>query len=163
MSVGVMYADDSLDELACCGIEVAENILPSQFHDLFQRSGERSPEHRLMMALLEDALHCWLNSTAPGIFTTVKREKAHREADAWIFGGYCAPLTFVQVCSWLNLDPEYIRRELLKRGESDVPLPRYKGSGRVRKQCGLRTKINSFSGSTPCSPTPFLRKREKGA
>jgi hypothetical protein len=143
MVIGRAYSDDSLSELSNCGLPVEERILPAQFHDLLHGTGERSGEHRLMVALLEDALHCWLEAAKRGIHTTVRREKEHREADAWIFGGYCAPLTFEQVCSWLDLDAEYVRCELLKVGESDsstYPM-RYRRST-VRSQRGLRTRVN---------------------
>jgi len=120
MAIGRAYSDESLSELSNCGLPVEEGILPAQFHDLLHRSGERSGEHRMMLALLEDALHCWLGTANAGICVQVRRERAHREADAWIFGRYWSPLSFEQVCGWLDLNPDYVRRELLKLGKSAV-------------------------------------------
>ena len=141
MVIGRAYSDDSLSELSNCGLPVEERILPAQFHDLLHATGERSGEHRLMVALLEDALHCWLEAATRGIHTTVRREKEHREADAWIFGRYCAPLTFEQVCSYLDIGPDYIRRELCKLSESGSEALDAIKSRRAQAAGGSRARI----------------------
>jgi hypothetical protein len=139
-------SDESLSELSGCGLSVEERILPEQFRELLHGSAEPSGEHRLMLALLEDALHCWLRVGGfDTTLTTVKQERAHREADAWIFGGYLAPLSFEQVCGWLNLNPDYIRRELLKlSGTGSTNLPRYT---RTR----VRVAVGRSHGSRPAA------------
>ncbi len=103
-------------------------LLPEQFNDLVHRSSERRPEQRLMLAILEDALYCWLGVPALGgcqgenhiqacqRWTTVKQMRLHREANRWIFeDDPKAPLSFAAVCAALCLDPDFIRARLLVR------------------------------------------------
>jgi hypothetical protein len=100
-------------------------ILPSQFADLISRSTEGSPEHLLFLTVLEDALRCWLCSSALGgwnrnnretyhAWASSKRIRLHNEADRWLFGHYSAPLTFAAVCAVLDINADWIRSELKK-------------------------------------------------
>jgi hypothetical protein len=98
------------------------DMMMSQFFDML-RPSEASGEHRLMAAVLEDALHCWIGAgyaaSGPGPtdppfaqWQSEKRGRLRAEADAWIFGGYPAPFSFAAVCDALGLEPDYIRKKL---------------------------------------------------
>jgi hypothetical protein len=106
----------------------SELLLPEQFNELLHHSFELAPERRLMLAVLEDALHCWLGVLALGAcqrslddqsnqpWASAKRCRLHREANRWIFDDDSgARLSFATVCGALNLDPEFIRAKLRAR------------------------------------------------
>ena len=86
---------------------VPEIVRPSQFADLLRNETSRPPEHRLMLAILEDALRCYqreLNS--PGR----RSQDLFREAEDWFASHDTSwPFSFVTICDTFDLDPEYIR------------------------------------------------------
>jgi hypothetical protein len=75
-----------------------------------RREIERYPEKMLMLAILEDAVACFMKnfgSKAP------RKVSLHRTADDWITSDKADYLfSFVVICEQLNLSPEYIRRGL---------------------------------------------------
>src|SRR6266478_6012886 len=83
-------------------------ILPEQYCDLIARSTQLCPELRLLLAVLDDALRCWVGKT--GTFAT--RERRQAEAEKWLFGNYETVLSFIFVCQYLNIDPHYFRDHL---------------------------------------------------
>jgi len=97
---------------------IGAELLPSQFYDQLHRSADRTPEQRLMAAILEDALYCYLGSGTAWAGAnyhcqiTNKNERLRLEAERWLFGSFSAPLNFEMVCAALGLDPGWIRREL---------------------------------------------------
>jgi len=67
----------------------------------------RSGEHRLMLAILEDAVSLHVKSWCRGFVT--RREV--REAREWLASGNpSSPFDFESICDVLGLDPGYIRR-----------------------------------------------------
>jgi hypothetical protein len=90
-------------------------MLPGQFDDLF-RSTERTPEQRLMLAVLEDAIHCWFGAPPAllgGAYTGSKRMRLAREAERWLFGDEnCAPISFHTCCGALGIGGEWLREKL---------------------------------------------------
>src|SRR5262249_41532586 len=97
-----------------------DSILPQQFYQLWHEASERSGEHCLMVAILQDALQCWFASDAIGAGAygswdclPAKRRRLHNEADRWLFDSKArAPVTFEMVCAVLDLDQDWIRRKL---------------------------------------------------
>jgi hypothetical protein len=86
-------------------LDTAQPTQPSQFYDLLFRQIEPTPERRLMAAILEDGLRCW-----------IRNGSRHDEADRWIFGdSVWAPLTFETVCGALGIDPAWLRERLRRR------------------------------------------------
>ena len=83
-----------------------DTILPSQF---FRGSGWRARlqgEQRLMLAVLEDAIHVYCKDSAiPGRLFRQAEEWIESEDDSWIFSFAC-------ICAALELDANYIRRGL---------------------------------------------------
>jgi hypothetical protein len=126
-----------------------DTLLPAQFGDLF-RSTERTPEQRLMLAILEDAIHCWLGTpTALRIdpWAPSKRMRLAREADIWIFDGEASALvSFQTCCAALGIDSGWLREKLGKIAESaaaDEPGRWRQGRHRtvVRSPAGDRRQI----------------------
>jgi hypothetical protein len=81
-----------------------------QYFDTFRRSEHLEPERALLLAILEDAIHCYRKFA--GARSRAGQEQ-FREAEQWLMdGGNGWVFAFDHVCDFLGLDPEYIRRGL---------------------------------------------------
>jgi hypothetical protein len=83
------------------------DILPAQF---FRPAAARSSEHRLMIAVLEDAvLEFRRYAGEPG----VRARRLFGETAAWFASDDTStPFSFVTICEALDLDPSYLRSGL---------------------------------------------------
>jgi hypothetical protein len=85
-------------------------LLPSQFFTALQRRSARTPEQRLMFAILFDAVSVYCRERDP---VTSKERRLLRETQrgitnndrTWVF-------SFLRICDALDLDAGYIRRGL---------------------------------------------------
>ena len=124
---------DIAESLLPSSVCVELTLLPAQFHDLFYRRHDDSPERNLLVAVLADALHCWLfhppNTTYPAHRSGIPyRVRLQREAGEWLLGdSRKAPFSFEFVCQALGLDADVIRERLRKypnlEGSSRKPWP----------------------------------------
>ena len=133
-------------------------MLPGQFDDLF-RSTERTPEQRLMLAVLEDAIHCWFGAPPAllgGAYTGSKRMRLAREAERWLFDdGECAPISFHTCCGALGIDGEWLRQKLRRiagaaengrrRKRARSPVRREVREERVRNDGRHKNSFSDFS------------------
>ena len=114
-------------------------MLPGQFDDLF-RSTERTPEQRLMLAVLEDAIHCWFGAPPAllgGAYTGSKRMRLAREAERWLFGDEnCAPISFHTCCGALGIDCEWLREKLRR-----IACAAERGRHRKRARSPVRREV----------------------
>lgn len=80
-------------------------LLPSQMLDELTASASDTPERRLVVAVLLDALG---HLRRPG-------SKGATEAERWIRDSNAryVPFSFFMVCETLGLEPEYLRRGLM--------------------------------------------------
>lgn len=87
-------------------------ILPTQFFQSLRSKGQFDGERRLMIAVLEDAVNCFmkqLHAIEP------KARQLYLDAEEWITTeDRTWFFAFDNVCDTLDLDPEYIRGGLLK-------------------------------------------------
>jgi len=97
------------------------DILPVQFHcsphSLYHEMGEIA----LMCAVLQDAINCFQRSA---VSDTRRARRLAREAEEWVFAnedGYV--FSFVNICTVLGLDPEYIRLGLKRWRQGHVVRP----------------------------------------
>jgi hypothetical protein len=101
-----------------------DTLLSTQYFENLRRKTLFEPEKRLMLAILEDGIHCYFdNLHASGN----KRKRLFEDAAAWIVesnGDWV--FSFESVCDALGLNPEYVRQGLLRWRE--------KGGG---PRCGL--------------------------
>ena len=68
------------------------------------------PELELMLAVLEDALHCYFNNAQ---MRRRREKKIFKETEEWFFStDQEGVFTFENICSLLGIDPGYIRRGL---------------------------------------------------
>jgi hypothetical protein len=87
-------------------------LSPSQYLDTFHRKTLIEPEKKLMMAILEDAIHCFQDNI---LFDSGKRKKLFDDAEAWFFDESTDWLfSFINVSELLGLDPRYLRAGLLR-------------------------------------------------
>jgi hypothetical protein len=87
-------------------------LLVHEYLHVHQSSLAHTPEVKLMLAVLKDAIDCYLK------YVSVKQRRARKlsdEAQQWFFSNEDDWLyNFESVCDILNLDPDYIRRALLR-------------------------------------------------
>jgi len=81
-----------------------------EYLQVYQAKAADTPEKRLVLAILRDAIDCYIHDC----FTTDRRRlRTFREAEEWFFKGEeDGVFSLNNVCSILHLDPGYIRRSL---------------------------------------------------
>ena len=75
--------------------------------------GGGPPELRLLLAILEDAIHCYRKN----LFATNRlRRRLFEEAEGWLMrdDGVEFPFSFEHVCVVVGLNPSYVRRVIRK-------------------------------------------------
>jgi hypothetical protein len=94
------------------GLLEPDTMLATQFFGALRRKPGMDGERRLMIAVLEDAVHCFhkqIHATDP------KARQLFRDAEAWIRStDQSWPFSFVNVCDTLDLNPDWVREGLLK-------------------------------------------------
>jgi hypothetical protein len=106
-----MTTESTLDE-RFGGALAPDAMLPSQFFAAIQRRGDLSAERRLVVAVLEDALHCFTKYVDA---ENVKQRQLFLDAEEWIMGDNPTWFfSFPNVCDTLDLDPDYMREGLTK-------------------------------------------------
>jgi hypothetical protein len=94
---------------------VPDGLLPVQFVELLQRSAERTPELRLMAAVLEEALRTFCGCAGS---SGRRSQRLFREAAEWFASSDASwPFAFENICDALGLEPDWIR-QLLRRWEA---------------------------------------------
>jgi hypothetical protein len=97
-------------EFGITGVFEPDTLLASQYADRVRRRAEFDPERRLMVAVLELAVHDYTKFVAArdrrgqALFTEVEAWIESRDSD-W-------PFAFASICDALDLDAEYVRRGL---------------------------------------------------
>lgn len=100
-------------------------LLPAQY---FYERRKRSPEHRLMMAVLYEALHCLEKYR---FASDLKGRRLFFEAEQWFVSEQTEwSYSFERICEALDLDAAAVRHRLRRavaRGAVDRPEPRKRG------------------------------------
>jgi len=127
--------DAGFDTLAC----MPEQLLP--FSSL---AANLQPEKRLMLAVLEDAVTSYFRHA----FTTTHAGAVEfREATTWIDATDTAwPFSFVNICTTLSIEPDYVRRGLARWRERQAllsPAERRPVRSPFRRMNGTRTKTRA--------------------
>ena len=87
-----------------------DTLVPSQFFDRLRRNTEHYGERRLMVAVLEDALDVYRKRCG---FLDQRSQEMFLDAEAWINASDREWLfSFENICSVLDIEPDYIRRGL---------------------------------------------------
>ena len=124
---------------------VPEQILPVQFAELLQRSAERTPELRLMAAVLEDAIRTLCRCTgSPG----VRRQRLFSETADWFESPDVSwPFSFENICDALALEPGWVRR-LLRRWQA-AQTPRAQGLAKIPSVRRIAGSRHTVTGRAP--------------
>jgi hypothetical protein len=85
-------------------------ILIHEYLQVYQSNTATTPEMRLIAAVLEDAIDCYLKN---GAVSTRRGKRIFGEAEQWIFSQDDDWFFgFENICEMLKIDPDYIRRVL---------------------------------------------------
>jgi hypothetical protein len=88
-----------------------DRVLASQFFDDRRTKTILEPEKRLMLAILEDAVHCFRDNCSA---KQGKKKRLFDSAKAWLFGTDDWVFGFQNICSVLGLNPEYVLKGLAR-------------------------------------------------
>jgi len=98
---------------------IPDAILPSQFCDEAAVLAEAPGEHRLLLAVLKDAMHIYCTAGASWRRRNLRR---FRETEEWFESDDREWLfSFERICEALDLDPQYLRRGLRAWRRRAVP------------------------------------------
>ena len=87
-------------------------LLPAQYLETFRRKAQLEPEKRLILAILEEAVHCFqkyifVHDARRKILFVAAEQWITEENGNWIF-------SFENVCDALGCNPSYVRQGLLR-------------------------------------------------
>lgn len=83
----------------------------SEFFDVNKKRFPLLPEQDLMLAVLEDAIACYMNHLKP---KSLSGRTLFEDAERWFFNeGGDWIFSFANICQMVGLDPNYVRRGLL--------------------------------------------------
>jgi len=90
-------------------------VVPELSLERLRRTTSRSPEGRLALAVLEDAVDCFQKHV---LATKARHRRLYREAEAWLFADsrgktMDAAFTFDYICDSLGIDRDSMRRGLM--------------------------------------------------
>ena len=86
------------------------DLLPAQYYDVVAGRRLSDGVRDLMLAVLEDAIRCYLTNLAA---KTVRRRGLFDEARQWIeTRGDREPFSFESICETFDIDPDAVRRQL---------------------------------------------------
>lgn len=87
-----------------------DTLLPTQYFAALRRKATQEPERRLVIAILEDAVDCYQK------YFAARDRKGHQlfvDAEEWFLGTDKSwPFAFENICDFLSINPEYLRRGL---------------------------------------------------
>lgn len=97
-------------------------ILPAQHFAAIQRKKFPSGEHRLLVALIQDAIECFQKHMHA---RDAKRRQLFLDAQGWIGSeDDRGVFSFNNVCMLLGMNPDYVREGLLHWSERTKEVPR---------------------------------------
>jgi hypothetical protein len=94
-------------------------LLVSEYLQVYQSNAAHTPEMKLIAAVLEDAIDCYVKNLGA---KTRRGKRICNEAEEWIFGENDDWIfSFENICETLKLEPNYIRRVLLRYKQECLP------------------------------------------
>jgi hypothetical protein len=96
-------------------------VLPEQFYGSLSRTNSGRGEVALMRAVLEDAVNCFQRAHGPHV------DRLAKDAERWLFSNDTRwPFSFVNICTVLGLNVEYMRLGLKRWRQNPLPRPAQK-------------------------------------
>jgi hypothetical protein len=104
-------------------------LVPAQFYDLTRRRAALNGETRLVFAVLEDAVRCYVKNANA---TRRSQREAFEEAARWFdaAAGPHNPFSFGYICDVLGVDPDFLRTQIKRLGPRDLPTKQMRSVGR---------------------------------
>ncbi len=104
-------------------------LVPAQFYDLTRRRAAMNGETRLVYAVLEDAVRCYVRNAKA---SRGMRRQLFDEVEGWFQARAMTPslFSFAHVCEVLEIDPNVIRRQLRNLRPEDLPTKQSRSVGR---------------------------------
>lgn len=110
------YHEAQLRTLRCFG---ADFVLPSQWHDRVQQSAK--PEEKLLWAMVQEALLCLQKYRT---IHTPSGKRLFAEARDWFLSDDKDwPFSFINICLYLGLEPDYCQRGIRQLLDGGAPEP----------------------------------------
>jgi hypothetical protein len=92
-----------------------DGLAPHQYQQAMRRTSRRDPEQELMLAVLKDAIYCFLRYASA---RDKIRTRLFLEAKKWLMNDVSDwPFSFANICGVFGLSPQYLRAGLLRRQE----------------------------------------------
>jgi hypothetical protein len=92
-----------------------DGLAPHQFQQAMRRTSRRDPEQELMLAVLKDAIYCFLRYA---LARDKIRSRLFLEAKKWLMNDVSDwPFSFANICAVFGLSPQYLRAGLLRQQE----------------------------------------------
>jgi hypothetical protein len=114
------------------GLIDSDAAVAAEYYDTYRRREPLEPEKELMLALLQDAVHCYRKYSAA--CDRAGRER-FREAQSWIMDTSTEGIfAFENVCDVLGIDPDYVRKGLRQWSEKQAAQSKFtRGEGLRRR------------------------------
>jgi hypothetical protein len=96
-----------------------DSLLSAHYFGTRRRKTLLEPEKRLMLAILEDAIHCFQDNL---LTQNVRSRRLFEEAEEWIVeadGDWI--FSFENICEALGFNPAYLREGLLRWMKNKLP------------------------------------------
>ena len=118
---GAEVGDEPLDRLL--NLFASDAILASQFFAMRRSvSAEHRPFRKLMVAVLGDAVNCFLSESLRSAYPSSPRWRLRAEAGEWLFDDAAAgAFSFNWICDGLDIDASYLRAGI-RRVEAKMTL-----------------------------------------
>jgi hypothetical protein len=103
-----------------------DSLLSAHYFGTLRRKTLLEPEKRLMLAILEDAIHCFQDNL---LTQNVRSRRLFEEAEEWIVeadGDWI--FSFENICEALGFNPAYLREGLLRWMKNKLPKHRKRTS-----------------------------------
>jgi hypothetical protein len=125
-------------------------LVPVQFFDLTRRRSALDGETRLVFAVLEDAIRCYVKTVNSS--RRCEREQFD-EVNRWFHAdaGIRSPFSFEYVCDVLGIEPAALRSRLGLLSADDLPTKQMRSVGRrqvVRARRSSRKRPADAAGSS---------------
>ena len=103
-------------------------LMPQQYYDLISRRRIIDGERRLMFAVFEDAIRCYVMSMSS---KSASRRREFEEVRSWMeLRGHHSVFSFDSLCDLFEVDGELLRSQLANLRSSDLPRRRIGSIGR---------------------------------
>jgi hypothetical protein len=95
-----------------------DTLAPAEYFATFCKKVRREPETDLMSAVLQDAIDCFQTHV---LAQNTRGKRLFVEAESWLLDKDCDWIfSFENICEALGIDPNFLRKELLRWKEKKL-------------------------------------------